>query len=188
MTCRQCRRLLSPHLDNALAADERSGVLAHLAQCSACAERLHQFESNRQLLRALPTAEVSKGMELLLQSRIHNLESKVQSPKFKVQSSHSALRNPQSAIHPWWRGWGAISAGTLATCAAFVFLLFSNIHTPPPVSAEEVVGSMEGLITVLDSDDELRVMYEETEDEAAPDWRADLDQWPAGNGSDLRGW
>jgi anti-sigma factor RsiW len=182
MTCRQCRRLLSPHLDNALAADERSTVLAHLAQCSACAERLHQFESNRQLLRTLPTAEVTRGMELLLQSRIHHLaEAKVQSPKSKVQSSASASR-------PWWRGWGAISAGTLAMCAASVFFLFSNIHTPPPVSAEEVVGSMEGLITVLDSDADLRMLYEETEDEAALDWREDLDRWPTGDGSDLRGW
>ncbi len=168
MTCRQCRRLLSPHLDNALAADERSTVLAHLARCSVCAERLQQFESNRQLLRTLPTAEITRGMELLL-------------PKSKVQSSASASR-------PWWRGWGAISAGTLAMCAASVFFLFSNIHTPPPVSAEEVVGSMEGLITVLDSDDDLRMLYEETEDEAALDWREDLDRWPTGDGSDLRGW
>jgi hypothetical protein len=182
MTCRHCRRLLSPHLDNALAADERSTVLAHLAQCSACAERLHQFESNRQLLRTLPTAEVTRGMELLLQSRIHHLaESKVQSPKSKVQSSASASR-------PWWRGWGAISAGTLAICAASVFFLFFNIHTPPPVSAEEVVGSMEGLITVLDSDDDLRMLYEGTEDEAALDWREDLDRWPAGDRNNLRGW
>ena len=179
MTCRQCRRLLSPHLDNALAADERSSVLAHLTQCSACAERLQQFESNRQLLRTLPTAEITRGMELLLQAKIQHLaESKVQSPKSKVQNSAAAIR-------PWWRGWGAISAGTLATCAAFVFFLFSNIHTPPPVSAEEVVGSMEGLIAVLDADDDLQVMYQETEDEAAPDWREDLDQWPAGDGSDL---
>src|SRR5712692_9072670 len=92
MTCRQCRRLLSPHLDNALAADEQSSVLAHLAQCSACAERLHQFESNRQLLRALPTAEVSKGMELLLQSRIHNLESKVQSSQSASPHPHLVAR------------------------------------------------------------------------------------------------
>jgi anti-sigma factor RsiW len=182
MTCRQCRRLLSPYLDNALEADERSNVLAHLAQCSACAERLHQFESNRQLLRALPTAEVSRGMELLLQSRIQRFaESRVPSPESRVQNSASAIR-------PWWRGWGAVSAGILATCAASVFFFFSNIHTPPPVSAEEVVGSMEELITVLDSDDAVPVMYEGSEDEAAPDWREDLDRWPAGDGSDLRRW
>ena len=181
MTCRQCRRLLSPHLDNILTADERSSVLAHLAQCSACAERLQQFENNRQLLRTLPTAEITRGMELLLQSR-------VQSPESRVRSSQSAIRNPQSAIRPWWGRWGMISAGTLATCAAFVFFLFSNIHTPPPVSAEEVVGSMEGLIAVLDADDDLQVMYQGTEDEAAPDWQEDLDQWPAGDGSDLQGW
>jgi hypothetical protein len=56
------------------------------------------------------------------------------------------------------------------------------------VSAEEVVGSMEELITVLDSDDAVPVMYEGSEDEAAPDWREDLDRWPAGDGSDLRRW
>lgn len=76
-----------------------------------------------------------------------------------------------------------ISASTLAACAAFIFFLFSNIHTPPPVSAEEVVGSMEELIAVLDSGDDLREMYEETAEEAAPDWYEDLDQWPAGDGN-----
>jgi hypothetical protein len=76
-----------------------------------------------------------------------------------------------------------ISASTLAACAASIFFLFSNIHTPPPVSAEEVVGSMEELIAVLDSGDDLRVIYEETAEEVAPDWYEDLDQWPAGDGN-----
>jgi Putative zinc-finger len=174
MTCRHCRRLLSPHLDNALATDERSGVLAHLAQCSACAERLHQLESNRQLLHTLPTAEVTRGMELLLQSRIQHLQSPVSSPKAQGSSRKSQA---------WWRGWGMISAGTLVTCAASIFFFFSNIHTPPPVSAEEVVSSMEELIVVLNSDDDLKEMYEETAEEAAPNWYEDLDQWPAGDGN-----
>src|SRR5436305_11508107 len=76
MTCRRCRRLLSPHLDNALGADERSWVIAHLAQCPACAELLRQLQSNRQLLRALPTVEVARGMELRLQSTIRGSDSR----------------------------------------------------------------------------------------------------------------
>jgi len=91
MTCRQCQRLLSPYLDEVLRSDERSVLQPHLAQCSACTERLHQLESNRQLLHTLPTAEVTRGMELLLQSRVQNLESRVRSSRF-------AIRNPQSAL------------------------------------------------------------------------------------------
>jgi hypothetical protein len=60
------------------------------------------------------------------------------------------------------------------------------MHIPPSVSAEEVVGSMEELIEVLDTDDDLRVMYEETAEEALPDWSEDLNRWPAGDGRDLQ--
>jgi hypothetical protein len=79
-----------------------------------------------------------------------------------------------------------ISAGALAV-ASFLFYL-STMHTPPPVSAEEVVASMDGLIKALDENDEVRMMYEETEEEALPDWREELDRWPAGDGRDLRRW
>jgi len=54
------------------------------------------------------------------------------------------------------------------------------------VSAEEVVGSMEELIRVLAADDDLKVIYEETAEEAMPDWHEDLDRWPAGDGQDLQ--
>ena len=178
MTCRHCRRLLSPHLDNALTAGERSEVTAHLAQCSACAELLHQLESNRQLVRGLPPAEVTRGMNLLLQSKVQGLES-------KVGSSHSAIHNPQSAGRPWWRRWGMISVGALAAGAVSAFLFFANVQTVPPVSAEEVVGSMEGLIAALDSGDDLRVMYQETEEETMPNWREILNPWPVGRWRDL---
>jgi len=171
MICRQCQRLLSPYLDSVLAADERNVILAHLAQCPACTERLQQLETNRQLLRTLPTAEVSKAMELLLQSSL-------QKSGARIRSSQSAIRNPQSAIRSWWRGWGMLSAGTLATCAASFLFYFSILQTPPPVSAEEVVTSMDELITTLDSDDEMRVIGEETEEEVDPDWQKDLNQWP----------
>ena len=73
-----------------------------------------------------------------------------------------------------------ISAGTLATCAASFVFYFSTMQVPPPVSAAEVVASMDELITTLDADDEMRVIGEETEDEAEPDWQDDLDPWPVG--------
>jgi anti-sigma factor RsiW len=186
MTCRQCQRLLSPYLDNALPTDERGGVLAHLAQCSACTERLRQLESNRQLLRVLPAAEVTRSMELLLQSRIQNLGSKVQGPRSKLYNLKSQVSNLKS--QSWWRGWGMISAGTLATGAASLFFYFATLNAPPPVSAEEVVESMNELINVLETDDRTRVIYEETEDEAPLDWREELDEWPAGDGRDLQSW
>ncbi|HKB36360.1 MAG TPA: hypothetical protein VKD72_07900, partial [Gemmataceae bacterium] len=87
-------------------------------------------------------------MELRLQSTISGLDSRGQSS--------------QSAIRPWWRGWPLISAGTLAAGAVSLFLFFSNVHPPPAIPAEEVVGSMEELLTVLAADDGLKVMYEET--------------------------
>lgn len=189
MTCRQCQHLLSPYLDNVLPPDERSSVLAHLAQCAACAERLRQYEGNRQLLCALPTAEVSRAMELLLQSQIQRLGAK--GLGLGVSPTASQTPNPKSHAssltpHAWWRRWGMISAGALAV-ASFLFYL-STMHTPPPVSAEEVVASMDGLIKALDENDEVRMMYEETEEEALPDWREELDRWPAGDGRDLRRW
>jgi len=179
MTCRRCRRLLSPHLDNALGADERSWVIAHLAQCAACAELLRQLESNRQLLRALPTVEVTRGMELRLQSTIRGSDS-------GARSFPAAIRNPRSAVQSWWRGWPLVSAGTLAAGAVSLFLFFSNIHPPPAIPAEEVVGSMNELINVLAADDDFKVMYEETAEEALPDWREDLDRWPVGDETELR--
>jgi len=180
MTCRHCRRLLSPYLDNVLTAGERGEVATHLAQCSACAELLHQLEGNRQLVQGLPPAEVTRGMSLLLQSRIQSLES-------KVWNSQSAIHNPQSAVRPWWRGWGMISVGSLAAGVASFFLFFSDANTPPQVSAEEVVSSMEGLLSVLDSDDAFQGMSQETEAETMPNWREDLTRWPAGRWRDSPG-
>jgi len=81
-----------------------------------------------------------------------------------------------------------ISAGTLATCAASFLFYFSTLQAPSLVSAEEVVTSMDELIEALDSDNEMRVIGEGTEEEAEPDWREDLDSWPAGDGSDVRTW
>jgi hypothetical protein len=77
-----------------------------------------------------------------------------------------------------------ISAGTLATCAASFLLYFSTLQAPPPVSAEEVVASMDELLSVLDSDDEMRVIGEETEEEVEPDWQEDLNQWPVGDNTE----
>jgi hypothetical protein len=71
-----------------------------------------------------------------------------------------------------------ISAGTLATCAASFLFYFSTLQTPPSVSAEEVVITMDELISTLDSDDERRVIGEEAEEEVEPDWQRDLNQWP----------
>jgi len=45
---------------------------------------------------------------------------------------------------------------------------------------------MEELLTVLAADDGLKVMYEETAEEALPDWREDLDRWPVGDERGLR--
>ena len=181
MTCRQCQRILSPHLDNALEADERSRVLTHLTQCPACTARLQQFESNRQLLHVLPTAEVSGAMELRLQSRVQSREEtrgwrlEARPPSSQVSSFKSQV----SSLKPqaWWQGWGAVSVGTLATCTASLLLYFSTLQAPPDVSAEEVVSSMEQLLNALDPDDGDRIITTETAEEAVPNWREEFDRW-----------
>ncbi|MGH7964020.1 MAG: anti-sigma factor family protein [Candidatus Binatia bacterium] len=169
MTCRHYRQLLSPYLDNVLTPAEHQGVLSHLSQCSACAEQLRQLESNRQLLRALPAAAVTGAMERRLQAR-------VQSPKSKVQSLRPPTPNPRP-LGAWWRDWRSVSVGTLATCAASLVLYFSTLQAPPEVSAEEVVSSMDQLLEVLDPDEGVRIITEEVEEEAAPDWQQEINQW-----------
>lgn len=158
MTCRQCQQLLSPHLDGVLAEDERVAVLEHLQHCPVCAEQFHQLAHNRQLVQALPSAEVTGAMELRLQAKIRSLTSRVEST-------------------PWWRRWSVVSVGTLATATASFLLYFSTLQAPSPVSAEEVVASMDQLLDALDPDDGIRIIAAETPEETAPAWREELDRW-----------
>jgi len=165
MTCRYCQELLSPHLDGVLSHEEEQTILVHLAQCANCTNYLSQLETNRQLVRALPVAEVTEAMEAQLLSR-------VQSPESRVQSQKSTIYNLQSTI----RSWPMLSFGTVATCAASMLFYFAMMQAPSKVSAEEVVASMDQLIGTLDPDEGEKAISEETTDEAAPVWQEDFNR------------
>ena len=53
MSCEKVQRLFSPLLDRKVSAPERESVLAHLASCGACAERLQAMENLRADLRRM---------------------------------------------------------------------------------------------------------------------------------------
>ena len=200
MTCQHCQELLSPHLDSVLSHEEEQNVLAHLAQCMGCAKYLSQLEQNRQLIRALPMAEVTNVMEAQLRARVQSSKPALPAPVpqaqvslvegFKVQSQQSAIRLPpplggnppappvggQSALGARWHSWPMLSFGTVATCAASLLFYFAMMQAPPKVSAEEVVASMDQLIGSLDPDEGERVITEETPDEVMPDWSDETDR------------
>jgi anti-sigma factor RsiW len=168
MICTHCQDLLSPYLDGISSPDERDLVIAHLVQCTDCAKRLSQLEQNRQLIRVLPVAKVTREMETRLLSRVRSLES-------RVQNRASKTRNTQHAIaQAWWRKWPMLSFGTVATCAASLLFYFAMMQAPPKVSAEEVVSTMDQLIGTLDPNEGERAITEETADEAAPVWQEDF--------------
>ena len=162
MMCRHCQELLSPHLDGILSHEEEQTILAHLAQCADCAKYLNQLEQNRQLIRTLPVAEVTRKLETQLLS--------------KVQSRYSVLSTRYSLLVAWWRDWPLLSFGTVATCAASMLFYFAMMQAPPKVSAEEVVASMDQLIGTLDPDEGEQAISEETTDEAAPVWQEDFNR------------
>jgi len=68
-----------------------------------------------------------------------------------------------------------LSYGTVATCAASLLFYFVMMQAPPKVSAEEVVASMDQLISTLDLDEGERAITEETPDEVLPDWSNEID-------------
>ena len=72
MTCRQCQQSLSSYLDNVLSAHARQEIQGHLAHCSTCAERLRQFQENRQLVQHLPEQTVTDTMEMRLWQRLQD--------------------------------------------------------------------------------------------------------------------
>lgn len=177
MTCRHCQQLLSPHLDNALSTEERRDVLAHLEHCAACTERFQQLEQGRQLLRALPVAEVTAAMQARLLERVQSSKPVLSVVEgSKVQGQHSSLVPRYSSLVVWWNEWRLFSFGTLATATASFLFYFAMMQAPPQVSAEEVVASMDDLLRTIEPDDGERVINEETPDEDERHWQDDFEQ------------
>ena len=89
MTCQHCQELLSPHLDGMLSQEDAHSVLTHLTQCGNCSKYFSQLEQTRQLVRALPVAEVTDGMKAQLLSRVQNPKSRVRNLQSTVYSLQS---------------------------------------------------------------------------------------------------
>jgi len=61
VTCPETRELFSARADDALAADERARLDAHLATCAECAAEWQRFERTVGLLRAVAPARAPDG-------------------------------------------------------------------------------------------------------------------------------
>jgi hypothetical protein len=61
MTCHEARELFSALLDDALGADERRALDAHLAMCADCGRELQRFRSTVTLLRSVEPARAPAG-------------------------------------------------------------------------------------------------------------------------------
>ncbi len=61
VTCQDIRELFSVRVDDALSADERARLDAHLATCAECAREWLRFERTVGLLRATETARAPAG-------------------------------------------------------------------------------------------------------------------------------
>jgi Putative zinc-finger len=104
MSCENVQKLISPLLDGNLASRERESVLAHVASCSACAQRLQALENLRSDLRRLASPAIPA---LLAQ-------------KLRVLASHERAR--QRTRSTW--------AGRFAPWTDRLELSFNNLMRP----------------------------------------------------------
>lgn len=61
---------LSALVDNQLAPQERRDVLAHVGHCTICAEMLHQLETLRDRLQALPQEQLGFDLGAVIEARL----------------------------------------------------------------------------------------------------------------------
>jgi len=61
MTCHDAREQLSALIDDALGAEERSAVEAHLATCAECRRELQRLRGTVALLRAIEPVRAPAG-------------------------------------------------------------------------------------------------------------------------------
>jgi anti-sigma factor RsiW len=104
MSCEKVQKLFSPLLDLRITGPERESVLAHLASCSDCAERLQVMVNLRADLRRLPQPSMPAYL----------------AQKLRVLASHERARSMRQAT---WSRWLAYRAGRLE-------LSFNNLMRP----------------------------------------------------------
>src|SRR5262245_39564302 len=73
MNCQQVRELLPLHLCGDVAAEERSAINAHVAQCSACAADLSALALVRRGLDAAPGATTTADVGRIFRAEADRL-------------------------------------------------------------------------------------------------------------------
>jgi anti-sigma factor RsiW len=129
MNCAECEVLLHALLDGELDAGHARDVEAHVAQCSACAEKLSAFRAMRG---AMATANLKEATPANLRSRI---EAALPSPAPSVIS----LKTARPTRRMFFGGFAA-GAALSAAAAASVFLAVIRNDQEQTI-ADEVVSA-----------------------------------------------
>lgn len=138
--CRRYEVKLSLLAADALAAEDRGGVQAHLDGCPACQARFAELRelagSCRQLRSALPQVEPSVALRRRWMTAVHG---SVRSPK----------ETPAVTFAPWPSGrrmaWGSL----VAMWALVLFFHFSAPDAPRPASVAVTTPSLREVLLVL---------------------------------------
>jgi anti-sigma factor RsiW len=132
MNCAECEILLHALIDGELDAGHARDVEAHVADCSACAEKLKAFRAMRD---ALAAADLKEAAPASLRSRIEAAMPPVPAP--------ARINAPRKAFQPsrrsFFGGFGAGAALSAAIAASLVLTVFrpDQDHT----IADEVVSA-----------------------------------------------
>jgi anti-sigma factor RsiW len=130
MNCAECETLLHALLDGELDAGHTRDVEAHVAQCSACAEKLKTFRAMRG---AMAAANLKEAAPASLRSRI---EAALPSPAPSVTSQ---LKTARPSRRLFFGGFAA-GAALSAAAAASVFLAVIRNDQEQTI-ADEVVSA-----------------------------------------------
>lgn len=140
MSCEKVQKLISPLLDRRLAGREREIVLAHLASCDACVQRLQALENLRSNLRRLPSPAMPAHL-------VH---------KLRVLASHERARQmTRSSWATWFGHWAdqleltfnnlmrplalPFAGGLLSAVVVFCLIFVPSFGTAGPLGVDPAI-------------------------------------------------
>jgi anti-sigma factor (TIGR02949 family) len=130
MNCAECEILLHALLDGELDAGHARDIEAHVAQCSACAEKLRAFRAMRG---AMATANLKEAAPASLRSRI---EAALPSP---TPHAAAALKFARPSRRMFFGGFAAGAALSAAAAASLFLTVIGNDQEQ--TIADEVVSA-----------------------------------------------
>ena len=125
MNCTDIHNLLDDALDGQLTGTEREALDAHLVSCTDCRQRVHEEQSLRSALRALPVEHASSGFAA--RALRHAVEVNCTRPQHKKSF---------------------VAGFAAAAVAGFVFLFVGSIYYP---AGDGGVGSSQSPTMLSDS-------------------------------------